>query len=233
MGFTGLTPSEYSSGAGTRRGGITKAGPQLVRSTLIESAWAYRHQARDRGHAGAPPAGRLPGNPRQVLEDAAAAARHLAEDGRPRQAPRRHGHRRRPRARGLRLGRDDQLTVRPATRPAACRETTPRQEMIPASVMSEPNLARSEGQRPASSRPATPTREYEPGSGDSHDHAPARRPYQPRPPPRPGRRARSPRGSPPRGQPATPARNATPATPNTAKTTQPQTHQQGLTGRFI
>jgi transposase len=44
MGFTGLTPSEYSSGARTRRGGITKAGPQLIRSTLIEAAWAYRHR---------------------------------------------------------------------------------------------------------------------------------------------------------------------------------------------
>jgi transposase len=44
MGFTGLTPSEYSSGAHTRRGGITKAGPQLIRSTLIEAAWVYRHR---------------------------------------------------------------------------------------------------------------------------------------------------------------------------------------------
>ena len=44
MGFTGLTPSEYSSGARTRRGAITKAGPQLIRSTLIETAWAYRHR---------------------------------------------------------------------------------------------------------------------------------------------------------------------------------------------
>ena len=44
MGFTGLTPSEYSSGAGTRRGGITKAGPQLVRGALVEVAWSYRHR---------------------------------------------------------------------------------------------------------------------------------------------------------------------------------------------
>jgi len=44
MGFTGLAPSEYSSGARTHRAGITKAGPQLVRSTLIEAAWAYRHR---------------------------------------------------------------------------------------------------------------------------------------------------------------------------------------------
>ena len=44
MGFTGLTPLEYSSGARTRRGGITKAGPQLIRSTLIEAARACRHR---------------------------------------------------------------------------------------------------------------------------------------------------------------------------------------------
>ena len=110
MGFTGLTPLEYSSGAGTRRGGITKAGPQLIRSTLIEAAWAYRHQARDRGHAAAPPAGRLPGNPRQVLEGAAAAARHLHETDPAREDPLGGGDRDRPRARRVRVDRDDQLT---------------------------------------------------------------------------------------------------------------------------
>jgi transposase len=44
MGFTGLTPWEYSSGARTRRGGITKAGPQLIRSTPVELARACRHR---------------------------------------------------------------------------------------------------------------------------------------------------------------------------------------------
>jgi transposase len=44
MGFTGLTPSEYSSGARTRRAAITKAGPQLIRGALVEAAWAYRHR---------------------------------------------------------------------------------------------------------------------------------------------------------------------------------------------
>ena len=44
MGFTGLTPAEYSSGRRTRRGAITKAGPQLVRTALVEAAWAYRHR---------------------------------------------------------------------------------------------------------------------------------------------------------------------------------------------
>ena len=43
MGFSGLTPSEYSSGERTRRGHITHAGNVHVRTQLVESAWAYRH----------------------------------------------------------------------------------------------------------------------------------------------------------------------------------------------
>lgn len=46
MGFTGLTPTEYSSGQSTHRGHITKAGPAGVRTALIEAAWKYRHQPR-------------------------------------------------------------------------------------------------------------------------------------------------------------------------------------------
>lgn len=43
MGFTGLVPSEYSSGGRTHRGRITKAGNLHLRTQLIESAWAYQH----------------------------------------------------------------------------------------------------------------------------------------------------------------------------------------------
>ena len=43
MGFTGLVPSEYSSGEAVRRGHITKAGNTHLRTQLIESAWAYQH----------------------------------------------------------------------------------------------------------------------------------------------------------------------------------------------
>jgi len=46
MGFTGLVPSEYSSGARASRGSITRAGPQAVRTALVESAQAYRHRPR-------------------------------------------------------------------------------------------------------------------------------------------------------------------------------------------
>jgi transposase len=45
MGFTGLVPSEYSSGESVRRGHITKAGNGYVRTQLIESAWSYQHHA--------------------------------------------------------------------------------------------------------------------------------------------------------------------------------------------
>ena len=46
MAYLGLTPSEHSSGATVRRGGITKAGSGLARRALIEGAWSYRMQPR-------------------------------------------------------------------------------------------------------------------------------------------------------------------------------------------
>jgi len=46
MAYLGLVPSEHSSGATIRRGGITKAGNALARRVLIEGAWTYRMQAR-------------------------------------------------------------------------------------------------------------------------------------------------------------------------------------------
>jgi len=44
MGFTGLVPSEYSSGASVHRGHITKTGNAHLRTQLVESAWAYQHR---------------------------------------------------------------------------------------------------------------------------------------------------------------------------------------------
>jgi transposase len=60
MGFAGLTPTEYSSGGRDRRGHITKAGPEAVRTALVEAAWAYRYRpaigaALKRRQAGQPP----------------------------------------------------------------------------------------------------------------------------------------------------------------------------------
>jgi transposase len=46
MAYLGLVPSEYSSGASVRRGGITKAGNRAARRLLIEAAWTYRFPAR-------------------------------------------------------------------------------------------------------------------------------------------------------------------------------------------
>src|SRR5216683_1113821 len=43
MSYTGLVPAEYSSGERTRRGHITKAGSEPVRTALTEAAWAYQH----------------------------------------------------------------------------------------------------------------------------------------------------------------------------------------------
>jgi transposase len=44
MAFTGLVPSEHSSGPSVRRGSITKTGNAHVRRVLVEAAWSYRHR---------------------------------------------------------------------------------------------------------------------------------------------------------------------------------------------
>ena len=43
MAFTGLVPSEHSSGPSERRGSITKTGNAHLRWALVEASWAYRH----------------------------------------------------------------------------------------------------------------------------------------------------------------------------------------------
>jgi len=50
MSYLGLTPSEYSSGAQRRQGGITKAGNTHARRALIEGAWSYRYGAKVSRH---------------------------------------------------------------------------------------------------------------------------------------------------------------------------------------
>lgn len=44
MAFTGLVPSEHSSGSREWRGSITKVGNRHVRRVLVEAAWAYSHR---------------------------------------------------------------------------------------------------------------------------------------------------------------------------------------------
>jgi len=46
MAYLGLVPSEHSSGATRRQGGVTKAGNSTARRMLIEAAWSYRFPAR-------------------------------------------------------------------------------------------------------------------------------------------------------------------------------------------
>ena len=46
MAYLGLVPSEHSSGATRRQGGITKAGNGAARRMLVEAAWSYRFPAR-------------------------------------------------------------------------------------------------------------------------------------------------------------------------------------------
>jgi transposase len=45
MAYTGLIPSERSSGDVERRGPITRSGNSFLRRVLVESAWHYRHRA--------------------------------------------------------------------------------------------------------------------------------------------------------------------------------------------
>src|SRR6185436_6179198 len=46
MAYLGLVPSEYSSGASIKRGGLTKTGNSATRRLLIEASWTYRFPAR-------------------------------------------------------------------------------------------------------------------------------------------------------------------------------------------
>lgn len=49
MGYTGLVPSEYSTGESVRKGKTTKAGNKHVRRILVESAWSYRYKPAVKG----------------------------------------------------------------------------------------------------------------------------------------------------------------------------------------
>jgi transposase len=46
MSYTGMVPSEHSSGPRSRRGAITKTGNSHLRRVLVEAAWHYRHSPR-------------------------------------------------------------------------------------------------------------------------------------------------------------------------------------------
>lgn len=44
MGYSGLVPSEHTSGNRVHRGSITKAGNSHLRRVVVEAAWAYQHR---------------------------------------------------------------------------------------------------------------------------------------------------------------------------------------------
>ena len=44
MGYTGIVPSEHSSGERAWRGAITKTGNAHLRRVVVEAAWSYRHR---------------------------------------------------------------------------------------------------------------------------------------------------------------------------------------------
>ena len=45
MAYSGLVPSEYSSGSTRRQGSITKTGNAHLRRVIVEAAWAYPFRA--------------------------------------------------------------------------------------------------------------------------------------------------------------------------------------------
>jgi transposase len=49
MAYSGVVPSEHSSGASRHRGSITKTGNAHVRRTVVEAAWHYRHRPAVKG----------------------------------------------------------------------------------------------------------------------------------------------------------------------------------------
>lgn len=50
MAYAGVVPSEHSSGASRRQGGITKTGNAHLRRVLVEAAWAYRYPPAIKGN---------------------------------------------------------------------------------------------------------------------------------------------------------------------------------------
>jgi len=74
MAFTGLVPSEHSSGMSIRHGSITKTGNAHLRRILVEAAWSYRH----RPYVGKALGERLKGQPPQVIAYAWAAQLRLS-----------------------------------------------------------------------------------------------------------------------------------------------------------
>jgi transposase len=184
-GFCGLVPSEYSSGASTRRGHITKTGNAHLRAQL---AWVGLGLPAPPGRGGRParaPARTGPRSRRPRVGRAAAVVRPLPAAGRPQGLQERGRHRDRSGARRVPVGRDagGLAMTRPAvtllgagvTGSCTTRRGAAAAGPIPASTMRRLcRRALSQGHLPASSRPAVSTRVHQCGGSPIHN-APARR----------------------------------------------------------
>jgi transposase len=73
MAYTGLVPTEHSSGGRQRRGGITSTGNAHLRWVLVEAAWHYQHAPALQGRLKA----RQDGQPEAVRQQAWAAQQRL------------------------------------------------------------------------------------------------------------------------------------------------------------
>ncbi|MBX3072264.1 MAG: IS110 family transposase [Thermomicrobiales bacterium] len=73
MAYGGVTPGEYSSGARTRRGAITKHGNTAIRRVMIEAAWHYALPPK----VGAPLRRRQAGQPETITAIAWTAQKRL------------------------------------------------------------------------------------------------------------------------------------------------------------
>jgi len=74
MAFTGLVPSEHSSGGSRKQGGITKTGNRHVRRLLVEAAW-HSYDARPGGSAELHK--RRAGGPQEIIDVAEKARLRL------------------------------------------------------------------------------------------------------------------------------------------------------------
>lgn len=123
MGYLGLTPTEYSSGALQHRGQITKAGNTHARRPLIEAAWNYQHRPHQSARA-AKLAEQVARDhrPRVAGADSPVPPPSLAD--RERETLDGRDQRGRARARRIRLGSDGPSPTPPTTNPRGRRCVT-------------------------------------------------------------------------------------------------------------
>ncbi len=103
--WLGLVPTLDQSGESRRQGAITKTGSGYARRLLVEAAWHYLRQPRDRRHRRQPPTGPARARPPDRLASTAPPLPAPQPPARARQARQRQHRRRRARARLLPLGR--------------------------------------------------------------------------------------------------------------------------------